>query len=553
MKRVVFILSLAAVIILLGKNLNPFDSSMFDFHDETQPARIQQFALNLKSYKIPPRLAPDFSFKLGYPVFNFYAPFSYWIGGILNLAGLDVVASLKISFILALTIAFIAAFLLLNQFFDFYPALIGGVSYVTSLYFAIDIFIRGNLAETWFLALFPLSLFFIYKNSRMDSRVIFALTVVITTAAFTAHNLLSLIYIPIAFLFILVLGNKVKNAYSFLLSLLLGAYFFLPMFLENFLTYTKEVAKLTSYKDHFLCPLQLWQSNWGYGGSSAGCELDGMPFKIGKPQLIFLLFGIIVFFLQVLKKKASSKETVKMAVFFLSLTIVSLFLTTYQSMPVWEVFAPLSSIVQFPWRFISFALIGIAFFTGYFFENIKLPLKNTVVIAVSFLIFIVNLKYFYKPVLTISKFNEKYISQEYIEKGVAYKVAEYLPKVVDYDSWRKQNLSFSDPVEADKPETIEITKNTPFEKQVVVSLPQQIKVNIHYFPFWNIFVDNQPVIPTVFDNLGRPVIKLSDKSTVKIRYNETLIEKAGNGLSIVTLLILSFLFVYKPLWTKHKI
>ena len=41
-KIISFMLVLAAVI-FSGKTLNPFDPRMFDFHDDTQPARVQQF------------------------------------------------------------------------------------------------------------------------------------------------------------------------------------------------------------------------------------------------------------------------------------------------------------------------------------------------------------------------------------------------------------------------------------------------------------------------------------------------------------------------------
>ena len=34
-------------------------------------------------------MAPEFSFGLGYPVFNFYAPASYWFTSIFSLAGFD--------------------------------------------------------------------------------------------------------------------------------------------------------------------------------------------------------------------------------------------------------------------------------------------------------------------------------------------------------------------------------------------------------------------------------------------------------------------------------
>jgi len=98
-----FCLALIAIFFFLGKELSPLDSRFFLVHDNTQGARIQEFALNLQKGIIPPRLAPDFSFQHGFPVFNFYAPVSYWIGAFFKLIGLSTVISLKLVFYLGLS------------------------------------------------------------------------------------------------------------------------------------------------------------------------------------------------------------------------------------------------------------------------------------------------------------------------------------------------------------------------------------------------------------------------------------------------------------------
>ena len=152
-KTIIFFIAIILVIVFFGKNLNPFSSNMFQFHDETQPARIQQFTSNLKRLEIPPRVAYDFNQKKSYPVFNFYSPFSYWISSLINITGFDIIASIKLSFLLALLTAFLGTFIFLRSFFDFYPALLGGFFYVSSLYFPVDaviisIFKSGNFLNS---------------------------------------------------------------------------------------------------------------------------------------------------------------------------------------------------------------------------------------------------------------------------------------------------------------------------------------------------------------------------------------------------------------------
>ena len=291
MKRIIFTVVLLLVIFFLGRNLNPFTPTMFTFHDETQPARVQQFVLNLKNLQIPPRIAPDFSFKLGFPVFNYYSPFSYWVTGAISLFSIPIASAIKISFLLAIIIGFVFMFKLTNIFFDFYVSLLSAVLYITSPWLAVEIFIRGNMAETWFIALLPTTLWALYKNQSSKSAWFFLLTATVTSFALTSHNVLSLIFLPIVLIYVLLLPNKKKGILTVISSLFLSAYFFIPALTELGQTHASTIAKSSSYLDHALCWKQLWTSIWDYGVSFSGCK-DSMPFMIGKPQIVLGILGL---------------------------------------------------------------------------------------------------------------------------------------------------------------------------------------------------------------------------------------------------------------------
>ncbi|MEK7110010.1 MAG: 6-pyruvoyl-tetrahydropterin synthase-related protein, partial [Patescibacteria group bacterium] len=447
------------------------------FHDSTQPARVQQFVSELKQLHIPPRIAPDFNFKLGFPVFNFYAPFSYWLTGLINLTGFDIVSSLKLSFLLAILVGFFGGYLFLKNFFDFYPSLLGGVLYITSLYFPLDIFVRGNLAEVWFLALMPLTFHLVYKNSFKNNRKIFFLTTLILSFVLTSHNIYSLMFIPIILIFLLLLKNKKNNLLSFLFALFLSAYFWLPAIAEMNLTWAKEVAILTNFQNHFLCINQLWDFPWGYGGSTMGCADDGMSLKIGKIQLIFFGLGILLFLYETFVKK---NKINKIYLFIIIYSLLFLFLALYQSKFIWELFSPIMSIVQFPWRFIGPSLLGISFFVSYFFQNLKVPFKSLFIFLIILAAIFINSKYFKGQEIKKIDFEKKYLSQKYIEKKAAYAIAEYLPKTIDYNYWRS--------------------------------------------------LENKRQVPLEF--IAKSSIEPFDKD------RQTLIEKVGNAISIVTFLLL---------------
>ncbi|MBI4004840.1 hypothetical protein HY358_01745, partial [Candidatus Roizmanbacteria bacterium] len=516
--------------------------AMFEFHDETQAARIQQFALSLQYLKIPPRVAPDFSFGMGYPIFNFYAPASYWITSAFHLVGLDIVASLKLSFLLSIIAAFVFSFFFLRNFFKFFPSLFGSVIYASSLYFAIDIFIRGNLAETWFLSVIPLVFHVIYRNAKKSSPMTFAGTAFVLSVALTMHNLLSLIFLPIVVVYISFLDNKKRNLLALVFALLASSYFLLPLILEVSLTYAADVARETKYFLHFLCPYQLWQSNWGFGGSAPGCAQDGMPFKIGKLQLTFFALGTLLFIANIRNRL----KTNAIGMFFLTLTIGSLFLTMYQSQFVWDLTLPISAFVQFPWRFISFSIIGIAYFAAFAGEKLNVPYRNIVLFGVILGVLIINGKYFDRPQIDKKKYEQTYLSKEYIRNVAAYRIPEYLPRSAYYDEWKQLE---------DRPQLLyndDITTLTPFHKTVTVPAGNWIKLPIHYFPTWILKINNEAVVPKMFGENGQPIVRVERDSFVDISYQQTTIERLANGITIATVLFLTSLLKFPALWKKMK-
>ena len=403
MKRIIFTVVLLLVIFFLGRNLNPFTPTMFTFHDETQPARVQQFVLNLKNLQIPPRIAPDFSFKLGFPVFNYYSPFSYWVTGAISLFSIPIASAIKISFLLAIIIGFVFMFKLTNIFFDFYVSLLSAVLYITSPWLAVEIFIRGNMAETWFIALLPTTLWALYKNQSSKSAWFFLLTATVTSFALTSHNVLSLIFLPIVLIYVLLLPNKKKGILTVISSLFLSAYFFIPALTELGQTHASTIAKSSSYLDHALCWKQLWTSIWDYGVSFSGCK-DSMPFMIGKPQIVLGILGLFFLFLKIFIFKKNKNNPI--IFFFISITVLAIFLTTESAILINKIFLPIFSMFQFPWRFLSFGLFGLAFMAGAFKIPKKLKKFSPVFfIALSIFIVVYNSKFFIKHNLTLEKFN----------------------------------------------------------------------------------------------------------------------------------------------------
>lgn len=546
MKKILILaLFCGAIFFFLGRELNPFNLHFFTVHDNTQVARLSEFAFNLKNGIIPPRIAPHFSFNYGVPVFNFYAPFSAWIGGILSLI-ISPAIVLKILTLGGLLIGFLSMFLLVSSLFSFWPGLLSATVYSSSLWMAVEIFIRGNVGEIWFMALFPLALFFLTQSRKKTSVWFYILGSLTIAATLTVHNVLSLISL-IIFVGILFVIKEKKRAITMLAcGLLLSSSFLIPALLENKLTYANDIASKTKYADHFLCTWQLWKAtNWSYGGSGIGCLNDDMSFQVGKPHIILGILGMIIFLYELFRKK--KVQNVLLSLFVLALGVFSAFLTLSFSKPIWDLFSPIMKVFQFPWRFLSFLLFSLSFFSAYVFAHIKnVKIQAVGVVVCSLALLFLSGKFFSNPwQYSLDEYTSMFLTEKYIEKKAAYEIPEYFPRIGSYQAWRASEKNGLD----SNMDNILTLINRPFYKQYKM-MSENVAIPLHYFPTWNITVDSVLVTPTHFDTLGRPQIKAPIGSIITVTYRETPIEVIGNTLTGIGFVFLFLLAVNKKLWKK---
>lgn len=561
MKRLLLAVSFVFLAFFLGRAaLNPLNGKMFNFHDDTQAARIQQFVLNIRNSHFPPRIAPSFSNKLGFPVFNFYAPAPYWITSAFHLAGLDVITSLKVSFLLALLLGFYFMYKFLGLYFGRYQSIFGGLLYASSPWMAVEIFIRGNLAEIWFLALLPLVFYMIAINGRSKSPTIFLLTVISLSLGLTSHNVLSIVLLPMTIVFIFLNSKRMKNYLALALAFMLSAYFFVPAVLEVGMTQAAAIAQNRHYVDHLLCPWQLWTTRfWGYGGSGPDCDNDGMPFMLGKPQIILGLVGLAFLVKELLTKRKSPDK--KIYLFMMATGLGAIYLSITPSAYVSKILEPALSFFQFPWRFSSFSIFAIAFSASAIrFPKFARKSEFLLTFAALFIVFY-NSKFFTKHLMDNARFNKDYLSDIYITKMVVYKVAEYLPKAVNYSTWLTYEPIKGRPWKKDptlddgkfihllEGGRVQLLKNGLFEKQAE-TVPGTAVINVHYMPYWKIYINKKEVFPEKFDDMGRPVFNLKSPSLIDVKYEQTPIEKSGNILSLVTMALLITIVKNRKLWKR---
>ena len=84
---------LLPLIILIGLSywaIQPFFiAGSFPIHDDTQVQRVYEMHQSLSDGMFPVRIVADLGYGYGYPIFNFYAPLSYYVGASFMGVGMD--------------------------------------------------------------------------------------------------------------------------------------------------------------------------------------------------------------------------------------------------------------------------------------------------------------------------------------------------------------------------------------------------------------------------------------------------------------------------------
>ena len=455
-----------------------FAPGFFPMHDDTQVARVFEMGKMLSRGIFPVRWVPDLGYGYGYPIFNFYAPLAYYVGGILTLVGFDALIATKLMMGIGILLSGVFMYLLAREFWGEPGGIISGLFYVYAPYHALDIYVRGDVAEFWAYAFVPLIFLGFYKvfySSPSRSRFatprrwqVFDLDSFevdvgsvwkwITVGSFgyaaviLSHNLTAMMVTPLLAIVILLyyyIGYK-KNKlfiihyslFIILLGLATSAFYWIPALLE--MKYTNVLSQIgggADFRDHFVCIQQLWSSPWGFGGSAPGC-IDGLSFKIGKLHILLAaLTACFLILTQLFRKKGTLKQVqhdTKISVWFSIFgLLISIFLMLEISKPIWQTI-PQMAFFQYPWRFLLLASFFSSLLSGaivwlltiYLGGVLRLPPRWVTATSFVILIFWViyfNSKFFQPQTIALKTAGD--YTNEYALKWTASKISdEYMPR-----------------------------------------------------------------------------------------------------------------------------
>ncbi len=459
--------------------------------------RFSAFYEVLRSGEFPVRFLTRLNNGFGYPVSNFLYPLFMYLGVPIHVLGISFVDTIKTIFGLSLIFSSIFAYLWLRKIFDSISSFMGSVLYTFFPYHLYDVYKRGSLGETLSLAIVPFILWQIERKS-------FVFTSLGVAFLILSHNTLSLLFIPLIVVYTLLRNKKMFKFILLTLGFGLGvsSFFWIPAIYDTRFT----VFSQTSVSDFY-----------NYFVNINNFELIGIISLV----VVFSSLGLVL-----INKKVSKNNLFLVSIIT---SFLILFLVLPLSKFLWELI-PLTNLIQFPFRLISLLIVILSFQLGFLIDTLN---KNTkIFLSIVFLILILVSS---KPYLFVTEYQYFPDSFYSTNQDTTTVKNEYMPKWV-----KDKNLKFIPQrvINLNGTELINVSKVSPREILFNVFLTQKrnIRVNLVYFPGWNVYV-NEEKQKINYEDRGLIEVELEKgQRNVKVIFEETNIRTFSDILSIISLL-----------------
>lgn len=533
-----------------------FYAPHFSQHDDVQVIRLYELNKCIQDLQIPCRWVPDLGGLYGYPLFNFYAPLSYYYGEIFYLLTGSLLISVKIMFATAFLGSYVFMYLLVRKFWGEMGGVISAVFFSFAPYHAVLFYVRGAMGELWGVMFFP-ALFWALTNLYEKPKISnFLVLTFFTAGLFTSHNLSTMIFVPVIFLYIIFLSfKKIQKAFytyfilSFALSFLLAAFYLMPMVWEKDLVHVETTTVgYFSYTEHFKGLKKLFLDRfWGWGSSIRevpGGEKETLSFQVGYIHTLGWLLGLFVAY-----KLWKIKRSVSSVIIFFTLMIVgSVIMIHPRSVFIWAWLPPLKYL-QFPWRFLGLVIFFISFIAGSILLLANGKNKKMIFTLAIFLVVLFNFSYF-RPEKFIQIKDADFLTGKQWDKQIKRSIFDYLPiyaaaPPAELATSRYEILTGNMAVKDFKQGTNWMMFNVDVKSHSI------LRVSQYYFPDWKLWVDGQEA-PIQYKNnsLGlMTIIFGAGNHRVELRLQNTPVRIIANWLTILGFVI----FILLTLWQFQKV
>lgn len=504
----------------------------FSHHDDLQVMRIFQMRKCLQDFQIPCRWVPDMGYGNGYPLFNYYAVFPYYIGALLSFV-FGYIVSAKILFAIPIITGAISMFLLSRKLFGLYGGVAASVLFTYIPYHALDLYVRGDITESFAIATIPLCLYFSLKLIKEGKIKYFAGLAVSLDIFLTSHNIMTMLFIPVFFLLSLywLIFENLKNWPKLLTAVVVGfglaSFFIIPAYFEKDLVQIDNLIRLDlNFRAHFTTINQLFFSRqWGYGASVLGSN-DTISFQVGWPYWWVVIF---VFLLLIFNLKSFKRQLFPLML--ISIFVFSVFMTHTRSAFIWEKIDVLK-FTQFPWRFLAVSTFIASLLGGFLIKSFKPSWQKYLMLIIVITTFLLNWSYFRPKEFYLNLTDQQKLSGKLLNEQKKAVILDYLPK----NAVEPKEPASKKPILLKGDATFKdfINKSNTWQFSTKVFKDALIEVPIFDFPIWNVTINDKNTTYQRSDT-GRIVINLKkDKEyIVKGKFINTKLRYYSNLISVI--------------------
>lgn len=549
MAKTVWVILVIILMIPIVRNL--LRPGFFSMQDDLQAFRVYEMDKCFTDWQIPCRWVPDAGYSYGYPQFNYYPPSVYYVGALLHRVGIQYIDTVKILFIAGYVVSALTMFLLVDSILGAWPAFVASLLYSYVPYKAVEVYVRGAMSEFWALAIFPVVFWAIYKFITTEKKKYFLWFAVSTGLLIITHNLMTLIFAPVAVLWTIFWLSAEKKwklwfkvSLAGLLGVALSAFFFLPVLFERQFVHVDSVLSgYFDYRQHFVSLYKLFISReWGYGSSGFPKEL--LNLSTGMVQWIM---GIVAIVLGVVNLKKHKKYALLLLVFATAELLV-LFMIHMKSSFIWAKL-PILWWLQFPWRFLSVSIFLLSLLAGlavYLAGKAKYVLGSIAIIAAIAL----NIGFFVpKDWLNITDADK--FSRASWQKQMTISIFDYLPiyaKLPPITEAPKKPEILDGTAKV-----IQYSKGSNFQTgKIEVTTNTTIRLPLFDFPNMQVRVNGKLVEHNHEDCreeefcLGLITFKLAPGNyTLETKLVDTPVRTIGNYLTLTSVVIVMWLILKK--------
>ncbi len=536
--------------------------------------RAQQMAVNLRAGVFPVRWMPDAAYGYGYPFFSYYAALPFYVAGLLNVLGVDILTALKLTQTLGFILAAVAMHGWARRHFSNAGAWLAAVAYTFASFHLVNVYTRGDsLSEFYAFIFFPLILWGI--DATLDGRA--ARSVVSLGLAFgglfIAHNLSALIFSPFVALYALLrsahtrprrlaLDALARCAVGLALGLALSAWCWAPFFFEKeFGQLAEQTTGYFNYSNHFR-GLDFVQPTLAFDFDVG----QTTPFAMSSAQAALTLAGLVV----LMARTIHNRKLDALSAFTLAGLILSTFMVTPLSRPLWD-HVPYLPIVQFPWRFLTVQAVFTALATAHIARRkpqgargaehaYKAGKTRYVIVALGLFLAVTALANLHPARLAISPAEvttERLQLYEMFTANIGTTIRyEYLPREVVPRLYTSDAL-----IEPGQPARAVALEGQATTSRASVAPTRQVwrvtagasnatlAFPILWWPGWQATVDGQPAPIRPANSSGRILLNVaSGEHTVVLWLGRTPLRAAAESASLIAALGLLGWMVYS--WRK---